>query len=415
MKNLPANRASIKSCRLPRAKNKGYTLIELLLVIVIIGTLAFASIGFVYQYNNNLKVTRTAHQVSQWLQAAQKFYFDNNRWPNPKELEVNSELVKGLDKKNPWAQPFTMQATKKLFQVTTRVPSSAIAKRVEAEIPFASTNGNEVTGYIYQPYAPLKNLPPMRLMDVYVVRFDATSPGTRLLYELREQHPKCLPGEEEAFSIYLKSAKWYNAAAWCIPNRLELTPRKDKWAFEVYFYFHLFGLCLGQAVQGEAVVQTFCCKTGDKCVDGHFDMADNVHIGDTPISQAPKLKDKIDFYQTQCKVLQGDIAQLQGKLLSYSKGGEPYYKAKDGYAYLVRCAKDKKGLNITGSTQNGDFLGKDCRVYQGTVYKNEKTDLDNQVDVLRKEICGPPAGDDDVPINVFLKQFGFSCQVDPPC
>ncbi len=61
---------------------QGFTLLEVMLAIVVISTLAVFSIGMFQQQAVNAQVDKTALQMQQWLEAAKAYYVDNNAWPD---------------------------------------------------------------------------------------------------------------------------------------------------------------------------------------------------------------------------------------------------------------------------------------------------------------------------------------------
>lgn len=59
----------------------GFTLIEMLLVLVIVSALIFMSIGYLQQKTLQMRVDRTVLQMQQILNAALAFYVSNGYWP----------------------------------------------------------------------------------------------------------------------------------------------------------------------------------------------------------------------------------------------------------------------------------------------------------------------------------------------
>jgi prepilin-type N-terminal cleavage/methylation domain-containing protein len=64
-------------------KAKGFTLLELMLVIVLLTTLTIAGLAMYQIQLKNFKVDKTALQMQQWLEAGLAFYVDCHQWPDP--------------------------------------------------------------------------------------------------------------------------------------------------------------------------------------------------------------------------------------------------------------------------------------------------------------------------------------------
>ena len=66
--------------RAPRTKN-GFTLLEMLLVLVIMATILAMIIGFMQQKTREMRINKTVMDMQQILNAALSFYVANGRWP----------------------------------------------------------------------------------------------------------------------------------------------------------------------------------------------------------------------------------------------------------------------------------------------------------------------------------------------
>lgn len=66
---------------------RGFTLIEMLLVIALISAIAVFSIGIYQQQATNFKIDKTALQMQQWLEGAKAYYVDCSIWPG---FDVNN-------------------------------------------------------------------------------------------------------------------------------------------------------------------------------------------------------------------------------------------------------------------------------------------------------------------------------------
>jgi len=69
---------------------KGFTLLELMLVIALIGVIMVFSLSIYQQQSVNFKVDKTALQMQAWLEAARTFYTNCGQWPGTVDGTYNS-------------------------------------------------------------------------------------------------------------------------------------------------------------------------------------------------------------------------------------------------------------------------------------------------------------------------------------
>lgn len=123
----------------------GFTLIEILFVIALIGVITAFSLSAYQKKAENTKIDKTALQIQQLLQAGTAYYNDNGCWPNDENPSCPASNfgdylpfgTTSID--NPWGQPYNYRptSTKNLFEVTTVAPNTAIAKRIISRLPFS--------------------------------------------------------------------------------------------------------------------------------------------------------------------------------------------------------------------------------------------------------------------------------------
>ncbi|HEU5281024.1 MAG TPA: prepilin-type N-terminal cleavage/methylation domain-containing protein [Gammaproteobacteria bacterium] len=124
---------------------RGFTLIEMLLVMTIISAFIYASIGYIQQRTLALKIDRTAAQMQQILNAGLAYYVSNQQWPaNLAALQAGGYLPASLP--NPWnASPgYTISSTSALLQVSLTLPSALVNQSVigavlAGKLPLASS------------------------------------------------------------------------------------------------------------------------------------------------------------------------------------------------------------------------------------------------------------------------------------
>lgn len=144
----------------------GFTLLELLLVIVILGIIGSMGIALYQRSAIDVKVQKAALQMQQILQAASAYYTDNDCWPNSTTCKnnppsFNNYLPDGMTN-NPWGQAYNWSATTlgKKFQVSSGdLPSLQTVAQLKAILPNAGnnpTNNNQVLAEIATPVAGLQ-------------------------------------------------------------------------------------------------------------------------------------------------------------------------------------------------------------------------------------------------------------------
>lgn len=133
-------------------KVKGFTLIEILLVLVIISIFIFASLGYVQQRALQMRMDRTSTQMQQILNAGLAYYVANGDWPaNLAALQspTQSFLPPNITIKNPWGQDYfvvSSPSSPALFYVYTKINTvtgggaSAAANVIAGSLPMGYTS-----------------------------------------------------------------------------------------------------------------------------------------------------------------------------------------------------------------------------------------------------------------------------------
>lgn len=120
---------------------KGFTLIEMLLVMVIIGMIVVMGLGYYQQKTLEMRIDRTAGQIQQILNAGLSYYVSNGHWPASLEclqgIEANgstncTQQYLPTNLISPWGETFTVTSTKSNFYVSTPInadtPTNAAAQ-----------------------------------------------------------------------------------------------------------------------------------------------------------------------------------------------------------------------------------------------------------------------------------------------
>ncbi len=186
--------------------NIGFTLLEMLLVLVIISAIITAILGYTLQKTDELRRDRAALQMQQILNAGMAYYIDHSKWPtNPNnnnnnlgtcDPQNNSDLTllqqgnylpqyKNINLplgviNNPWGQPYSINCDPKAntFIVKTTIPpgttsstgSENTANILAGRLPMATVTGTPATTVVAQVNIPgqdLNNARAVNYADIY--------------------------------------------------------------------------------------------------------------------------------------------------------------------------------------------------------------------------------------------------------
>jgi prepilin-type N-terminal cleavage/methylation domain-containing protein len=158
-----------------KKQEKGFTLLEMMLVITIMASVMVMIVGFVTQKTDEMRRDRVSLQVQQILNAGLSFYLNNNRFPNnaadvgaaTSELVAGGYITSGI--RNPWGQVFstTKNDTTGTFSVTTNVVKNIEATVVAGRLPMSSTSAATVTAMVGVPGQNLNNARAFNFGSVY--------------------------------------------------------------------------------------------------------------------------------------------------------------------------------------------------------------------------------------------------------
>lgn len=174
----------------------GFTLLELLLIIILFSVIAMSGIATYQLYSTRAKVERTAKQMQQILEAASSYFIDYGCWPGDSSCPSNAPAFNQymtVSAINPWGQNYSysnVSNTKKFQVLSGNLPSSAVSAQVAALLPSAVINGQQVLTQIAIP-AKIKSsqvnskymisvigqTPPINNKDGYILNMTCP-PGT---------------------------------------------------------------------------------------------------------------------------------------------------------------------------------------------------------------------------------------------
>lgn len=167
----------------------GFTLLELLFVIAIIGVMASLGISYMTKRTEDEKIKKAALQIQQLLEAGINYYADQNKWPansstvdikknacdqpkiqppceksaNPLKCELQQfcPYIPALEamQYNPWGTDekgyswkFTETDPKKgNFTISTKTPGEKIASRTAALLPYGTVSGLTLSATVTRP------------------------------------------------------------------------------------------------------------------------------------------------------------------------------------------------------------------------------------------------------------------------
>ena len=141
-------------------KNSGFTIIEIIFVIAIIGVAITLGLSYTSKLAERTKEKTTSLQIQQILQAAMTYYVNNNAWPsNGRTTSAGSfaNYIPAIErlKTNPWGVNdywWTVQTSGgRLFTVSTTVPDINTAARIASALPNATNSGTTVNSQITIP------------------------------------------------------------------------------------------------------------------------------------------------------------------------------------------------------------------------------------------------------------------------
>jgi prepilin-type N-terminal cleavage/methylation domain-containing protein len=143
--------------RMQKAKFYGFTLVEMLLVMTIVGAMLVASVKYSKQRTMAISVDRTSMQMQQILNAGLSYYVNNGKWPA--DLTALQPTYIPANMISPYGTAYTVDGTTNpvLFSVQTILPAalaggSQIAQIIAGKLPYGQTG--TASGPVLPPPAP---------------------------------------------------------------------------------------------------------------------------------------------------------------------------------------------------------------------------------------------------------------------
>ncbi|HTM63884.1 MAG TPA: type II secretion system protein [Gammaproteobacteria bacterium] len=157
-----------------RYMQKGFTLVEMMLVAAIISGFIFLGISYTQQRTRALMIDRASAQMQQILNAGLSYYINNGNWPaDIATLKTGTYLPATVV--SPWGTSYSVSNNSTVFTVTLTLPStlkgvSGIAQIVAGKLPFGvatTSSPYTVTSSVNIPAQSLNNVGNLSYAGVY--------------------------------------------------------------------------------------------------------------------------------------------------------------------------------------------------------------------------------------------------------
>lgn len=162
-----------------KRKITGFTLLEILLVVVIITSVVFLVLGFAQQKTDEIKRDRAVAQIQMILQAGMAYYVNKGTWPvatcgvavDLTTLQTAGYLPTSLTT-NPWGSAYTVNCdtttpTGQTFSVITNAFNATQATILAGRLPLAAATGTQVTATVPIPGQNMNNARAANFASVY--------------------------------------------------------------------------------------------------------------------------------------------------------------------------------------------------------------------------------------------------------
>lgn len=129
---------------------RGFTLLEMLLVMTIVSMFIFVSVGYVQQRTLALSIDRASAQMQQVLNAGLSYYVNNGTWPADLTTLQNGSYLPTGAFNSPWGTSYSVSSSQTLFSVSMSLPAalvnqSAIGTILAGKLPLATSNTSSST------------------------------------------------------------------------------------------------------------------------------------------------------------------------------------------------------------------------------------------------------------------------------
>ncbi len=133
----------------------GFSLLELLLVIVIIAGIASFGFATFREYANNARIKQTAEQIQTLEQAAAAYFVDSGSWPASCNDPTFSSYLPNANLTNPFGSAYTCQVSgggKKFAVLSGVISVPGALQQIGNLLPSAAIQQNQIVSEIVVPF-----------------------------------------------------------------------------------------------------------------------------------------------------------------------------------------------------------------------------------------------------------------------
>lgn len=115
---------------------KGFSLIEMLLVLAVISAILMAVMGYTVQKSDEMRRDRAVTQIQQIQNAALAYYISTSAWPPTIQMLTGNGYLPNITIKSPWATDYAVKSnvTMGTFSVCTTVNGSVTTAPATAQV-----------------------------------------------------------------------------------------------------------------------------------------------------------------------------------------------------------------------------------------------------------------------------------------
>lgn len=146
-----------------RTTNKGFTLIEIMLLVLIIAIISLYAIMSVRRTENVVAEQVTAVAMKQWLEAGLAYFVEYDKWPTSTNDVITANFLPPNSDCSPWTgtgggaacpnrKPYVLTQEQMYLKVSITVDNASLAKRIQHQLPGSQViNGSTVFATISLP------------------------------------------------------------------------------------------------------------------------------------------------------------------------------------------------------------------------------------------------------------------------
>lgn len=129
--------------------SRGFTLIEIVVALTIMGIIAAGTIPYLKQKVDVARATKTAEEMKGWLEAGIAYYSATTAWPADANTLVTQGYMTSNDLNTPYGGIYSLSVSGTNLRVSADV--TKLADLVVGKLPLASVTGTTVTAAVTPP------------------------------------------------------------------------------------------------------------------------------------------------------------------------------------------------------------------------------------------------------------------------